>query len=64
MYIKNSQELSYIYVRSAPLYALLVIAAASSENTMVILSHSYSQEKAAKLLFVLNNIKAKLIMER
>ena len=64
VYIQNHQTISYIYVRSAPLYALLILAAASSDETMFILSHSFCQQKAAKLLFVLNNIKPKLIIEK
>ena len=64
VFIKSSQSQSFIYVREAPLYALLIIAAASSEQTSIILSHSYSQPKTATLLFVLNNIRPKLILEK
>ena len=59
----KTQDLSYIYVRSAPVYALLVIAATSPEKTRIILSHSYSQKRVAKMLFVFNNIKPKLLLE-
>ena len=64
VYIKNTQGQSYIYVHSAPIYALLIIAAAASEQTYIILSHSYPQQRLAITLFILNNIKPKLILEK
>jgi hypothetical protein len=53
----NQQDVeSSVYVHSAPVYAVLLIGAATSKDVKIVVSSDYPEKKLLKTNFVTNNL--------
>ena len=52
-----------IYIKSAPIYVILILAASTSANVSIVLAHDYPDRQTVQTAFVLNNIRDKVILE-
>ena len=53
-----------VYIDSAPVYAILLIAAATQENVTIIISNNNPNKYLISTSFVLNNIRDKVLFEK
>ena len=62
-YLQQNPLKSSVYIHSASVYSVLLIAAATSENVSITISHGYSEKYLVLTSFVLNNIRGKANFE-
>jgi hypothetical protein len=62
-YLKQNPFHKSVYIHSAPVYAVLLIAAALPESVALLIDYNYPEKFLVLTAFVLNNIRDKAIFE-
>ena len=62
-YFRQNKPKKAIYIHSGPVYAVLVMAASTSADVSIIISHEYPDKDLILTSFVLNNIRDKAYFE-